>query len=89
MKKSLIMKNTFSALFVFLFSFMSEKSDLFKTGKRTGELVLKDGDMLLTVPLSRILSECQQEKRRESGSWVDLVNFLPVSWDENLSDTLK
>lgn len=34
-----------SALFVFLFSFMSEKSDLFKTGKRTGELVLKDGDM--------------------------------------------
>lgn len=58
---------------------MSERSDLFKTGGRTAELVLKDSNMGLAVPLSSTLHECQQEKRWENGPRVDLVNFLPVS----------
>lgn len=57
---------------------MSQKSDLFKTGGQTGELVLKDANMRLAVPLSSTLLECQQEKRWEDGPRVDVVNFLPV-----------
>lgn len=51
----------------------------FKIGGRTGELVLKDYNVGLAVPLSSTLLECQQEKRWENGSRVALVNFLPVS----------
>lgn len=51
----------------------------FKIGERTGELVLKDSNMGLAVPLSSTLQECQQVTRWENGPGVDLVNFFPVS----------
>ena len=63
--KSLIIKATFSVLLVLLFSFMSEKSDLFEVGGRTGELVLKDWNMGLAAPLSSTLQECLQEQSWE------------------------
>ena len=76
-------------MYFFSFPFTSEKSDLVKIGGRTGELVLKDANMGLAVPLSSTLLACQQEKRWENGPRVGVVNFLPVSEDENLNDTLK
>jgi hypothetical protein len=56
-KQILIIESIFSTYFVFLFSSMREKSNVFKIGGETGGSVLQDSNVGLAVSLSSTLHE--------------------------------
>lgn len=49
---------------------MSEKSNLFKIGERMGELVLKDPNMRLAVPLSGTLTVSRKRDGKMAPGWI-------------------